>query len=84
MKVLIVQKDKHIYNSVCSLMRINKTNLTQVCLKSKRDYTTTFRELNKTNIDSEYLKKIIEDIDENAILNVELSVSLIRENKVIL
>jgi len=82
-ELILVQDQKDISSMVDRLMKMNKTNLTKVCEKGKRDYTTTYRKLNNEKVDIKFIEKLVREIDKTASFEVEFCVSLRKDDKLI-
>ena len=76
MELLIKQKNKDIYYLVKRLLILKRKSLKSFCEDHSLNYSLVYYNLRKPYVDADYLKTLIDSIDEEQTLHIDVSIGV--------
>ena len=84
MSVIIEQRNEEISSGIERLMKMSKTNLTEICEDNNLVYAKTYRKLKAAKISVEFVESIVKMINKKAKVKSDFNLSLMLQDKILI
>ncbi len=84
MSVIIEQRNDEISSGIERLMKMSKTNLTEICEENNLVYAKTYRKLKADKISVEFVKSLVKMINKKAKVKSDFNLNLMLQDKILI
>ena len=84
MSVIIEQRNDEISSGIERLMKMSKTNLTEICEDNNLVYAKTYRKLKADKISVEFVESIVKMINKKAKVKSDFNLNLMLDDKILI